>query len=254
MPAISESKYLVSAGWQDVPHIPEAVAKKMLAETPPHLREARSKGIPSLGQGAIYPIAESEFVIPPMRVPPHWFRGYGMDVGWNRTAGAFLALDRDMDVLYLVSEHYRGQAEPSVHASSIKARAATGTGAMQRVWMPGFIDPAARGRSQEDGKQLLQSYQDLGLLLNIADNGREAGILDVYERLSTGRFKVFATCINFLAEYRIYRRDKFGQIVKKNDHMMDAVRYGSRKSALAQFVVPPRDIVIGVPTPNLYNR
>lgn len=243
MPAISESKYLVSAGWDDAVHLGANEKRKMLAETPHHLRDARSKGIPSLGQGAIYPIAESEFVVPPMKIPPHWSRGYGMDVGWNRTAAAFGAWDRDQDVLYITSEHYRGQAEPSTHATAIKARG---------EWLPGFIDPAANGRAQADGEQLMQTYLSLGLHLTKADNGVEAGIQDFMLRLATGRLKVFATCVNFLAEYRIYRRDKHGRIVKANDHLMDAGRYLARPSSLARFTVPPTGILLGQSAPNLY--
>ena len=44
-------------------------------------------------------------------------------------------------------------------------------------------------------------------------------------RLSTGRLKVFKTLPNWLAEFRIYRRDERGRIVKENDHLMDASRY-----------------------------
>ena len=204
MPEISDSKYLTSCGWQDVPHLSEARKIKMLKETPPHLRDARSKGIPSLGQGAVYPIAESEFTVPPFAIPHFWPRGYGMDVGWNRTAAAWAAHDRDMDIVYLIAEHYRGQAEPSIHAAAIRARG---------DWVPGNIDPASRGRSQHDGEQLLYSYKQLGLILHIADNSREAGLFDVYERLSTGRLKVFSTMVNWLSEYRLYRRDKLGWIV-----------------------------------------
>lgn len=212
MPEISESKYLVSAGWADVPHIDAETARKMLAETMPHLREARSKGIPSLGQGAIYPIAESEFVVQPFKVPDHYTRGYGFDVGWNRTAAAFTAHDREQDVIYVTSEHYRGQAEPSTHAAAILARG---------KWLQGNIDPASRGRSQKDGEQLIVTYMALGLNLHLADNGVDAGLLDVFLRLSTGRLKVFATCMSWLNEYRLYRRDKHGHIVKQNDHLMD---------------------------------
>jgi hypothetical protein len=243
MPEISPSKYLVSCGWDEIPHISEEQKVKMLRETPPHLRDARSKGIPSLGQGAIYPIAESEFVVPPFKIPAHYARGYGMDVGWNRTAVPFMAWDRDQDVVYITSEHYRGQSEPSTHATAIKARG---------EWMPGFIDPAANGRSQKDGEQLMQTYINLGLNITAADNAVEAGILDVFLRLSTGRLKVFATCVNWLMEYRIYRRDKRGHIVKANDHLMDGTRYGLRPSSLARFIVPPQTGVLGVQTPNLY--
>jgi hypothetical protein len=41
----------------------------------------------------------------------------------------------------------------------------------------------------------------------------------------SGRLKVFSTCRNFLSEFRIYRRDDNGKIVKENDHLMDAARY-----------------------------
>jgi hypothetical protein len=43
--------------------------------------------------------------------------------------------------------------------------------------------------------------------------------------LSIGRTKVFSTLQNFFAEYRLYRRDENGKIVKKKDHLMDCMRY-----------------------------
>jgi hypothetical protein len=36
---------------------------------------------------------------------------------------------------------------------------------------------------------------------------------------------VFSTLVNFKAEYRIYRRDENGHIVKQFDHLMDDMRY-----------------------------
>jgi hypothetical protein len=91
--------------------------------------------------------------------------------------------------------------------------------------MQGAVDPAARGRGQKDGEQLLQNYIDLGLQLTKAENGVEAGLFDVWERLSTGRLKVFRTLQSWFAEYRLYRRDEKGAVVKKDDHLMDATRY-----------------------------
>jgi hypothetical protein len=213
--AVTEDKALVMAGWDDVPHLGEAEKKRMLAETPPHLRDARSKGIPSLGAGAIYPVPESEIVVPDFAIPPHWLRLYALDVGWNRTACLWGAKDLDTDTIYLVAEHYRGQAEPSIHADAIKARKVP----------QGVIDPAARGRSQVDGQQLLQTYKDLGLKLALANNAVESGIYETWQRLSTGRLKVFASLTHWRSEYRLYRRDEKGRIVKENDHLMDDTRY-----------------------------
>lgn len=212
-----ETRAVIMATWDDAPHLTEPMKRAMLDTYPPYQRDARSKGIPQLGSGAIYPVPESEFLVDPFEIPAHWPRVYALDVGWNRTAALWLALDRESQTVYAYSEHYRGQAEPSVHANAIRARG---------EWIPGVIDPASRGRSQIDGQQLLSDYRDLGLELAEADNAVEAGIYAVWERLSAGRIKVFRTLQNFLAEYRLYRRDDKGRIVKANDHLMDDLRYG----------------------------
>lgn len=212
-----EGKILrVTATWDDAPHLGEADKADMLQAYPPHQRDARTKGIPALGSGAIYPVPESDIVVQPFDLPPHWRRSYAMDVGWNRTAVIWGAHDETNDIVYLYGEYYRGQAEPSVHADAVKGHG---------DWMQGVIDPAARGRAQKDGEQLMQLYQELGLSIVIADNSREAGIYEVYQRLSTGRLKVFSTLQNVLNEYRIYRRDDKGAVVKQDDHLMDCIRY-----------------------------
>lgn len=216
MPAVNASKYLTNAGWDDVPHLDADTKSKLLANTQPYLRDARSKGIPSLGSGAIYPVEQDVFLVDPFAIPAHWRKVYALDVGWNRTAGIWGAYDGDQDTIYLYSEHYRGQAEPSIHATAIKARG---------PWIPGVIDPAARGRSQKDGERLYQLYLNQGLNLYLANNAVDAGIQEVWERLSTGRLKVFSSLRNWLGEHRLYRRDEKGAIVKKNDHLMDATRY-----------------------------
>jgi hypothetical protein len=210
------NRAIVMCGWDDVPHLDEQAKAELFAKLPPHQRDARTKGVPALGAGAIYPVPETDIAVDPFQIPPHWPRSYGMDVGWNRTAAIWGAIDRDNDVVYLYNEHYRGQAEPSIHAEAIRARG---------KWIYGAIDPAARGRSQVDGEQLLQKYRDLGLNLQPAVNTVETGLYEVWQRLSTGRIKVFKSLSNWLSEYRIYRRDEKGRVVKENDHAMDASRY-----------------------------
>lgn len=210
------SRAVVTCTWDEVPHLNKADIAELLASYPPHERDARSKGVPSLGAGAIYPIAESEIVCEPMELQPWWPRAFGMDVGWNRTAAVWGARDPEAGITYLYAEHYRGQAEPAIHAEAIKARGA---------WINGAIDPASRGRSQADGQQLYATYLEMALRLSPAKNGVESGIYDVWTMLSTGRLKVFKTLQNWLGEYRLYRRDLNGKIVKERDHLMDATRY-----------------------------
>lgn len=210
------SKFVVMATWDDVPHLDDAVKKELWDSIPPFQRDARSKGVPQLGAGAIYPVPESDIVVPDFSIPDHWPRSYALDVGWNRTAAIWGAKDPETKIVYLYSEHYRGQAEPVIHAHSIKSRG---------DWIPGVIDPAARGRGQKDGAQLLEQYQDLGLDLTTAVNAVESGLYDVWMRMSGGKLKVFSSLSNWRSEFRLYRRDEKGAIVKRDDHLMDATRY-----------------------------
>ena len=214
--SVTKDKALVMAGWDDVPHLTEAQKATMLAETPPHLIDARSKGIPSIGAGAVYPLAESEFLVDDREIPANWPRAYALDVGWNRTAVLWGARDPNTQVTYLYAEHYRGQAEPPIHAAAIKTRG---------DWIPGVIDPSSAGHGQHDGKQILKLYKDHGLDVMPADNDVDAGILAVWQGLSTGSIKVFKSLQHWRTEYRMYRRDEKGRIVKENDHLMDSTRY-----------------------------
>lgn len=206
----------MQATWDDVPHLSAETKKQLLDAMEPHTREARTKGVPVLGAGVIYPVPESVWVQEPFDLPDYWPRAYGMDVGWNRTAAIWGAWERETDTVHVYSEHYMGQAAPSVHADAIKARGA---------WIPGAIDPASAGSSQLDGRKLREVYASLGLELVDADNSVEAGIHAVYQRLISGRLKIFRTCRALISEARIYRRDENGKIVKENDHALDAMRY-----------------------------
>lgn len=233
MPQISASKFLVNAGWDDAPHLDDRTKKELLDSTPPFLRDARSKGIPSLGSGAIYPIPESDIVVPYFEIPEHWPRAYALDVGWNRTAALWCAFDPTTTIGYLYAEHYRGLAEPAVHASAIQTRG---------NWIRGVCDPAARGSGQKDGEKLFQLYQQLGLTLTYADNAVDAGLYDTWAALSTGRLKVMSHLLNFFNEYRLYRRDEHGRIVKKHDHLMDCMRYIVRSGRGVATVRHPADV------------
>ena len=55
-------------------------------------------------------------------------------------------------------------------------------------------------------------------------NGVEAGITDMYERMETGRWKVFAHLADWFEEFELYHR-KDGLIVKLNDDLISASRY-----------------------------
>ena len=225
-------RFIVRADWDDAPHLNEKEKAELLSTIPPHLRKARSQGIPHLGSGAIYPIPEEEIAVDPFEIPEWWPRVYALDVGWNRTAALWAAWDRESDVVYLYSEYYQGQAEPPIHAHGIKTRG---------EWIPGVIDPAARGRGQKDGSRLFEDYLGLGLRLNLSENALEGGIYQVWTRLSTGKLKVFRTLQNWFTEYRLYRRDEKGKVVTEGDHLMDDTRYILLSGLDMSETAPPED-------------
>lgn len=225
------SRKLIAAGWNDVPHLDERAKRELLEETPPWLREARSQGIPSLGAGAIYPIPVDQIAVDPFAIPDHWPRAYALDVGWNWTAALWQAFDRETQTRYLYAEYKAGEALPSVHADAIKARG---------KWIPGLIDPAANNRNQRDGERMMEEYQTLDLDLTPANNAVESGLVGCWRDLSIGRIKVFRTLQRFFEEYRVYRRDEKGKVVKSNDHLMDCMRY-LYNSAFGVMKVKPAD-------------
>lgn len=224
------SRFTITANWSNnAPHLSPEVKRDLEASIPAYQKAARTEGIPQLGSGIVYAIPEEDILVDPFKIPDHWPRGYSLDVGWNRTSAHWRALDPDSEprTSYLYDEHYRSEAQPEVHAAAIRRRG---------LWIPGRIDPAARGRNQKDGTKLLTLYRKaiygeedaaIGVrLLGPANNALESGIYMLLMAMQQGTFKVFKNrCPNFLAERRLYRRDEQGRIIKKFDHAMDDVRY-----------------------------
>lgn len=214
----TNKKAVIQAGWDDAPWLDGETRARLLSDTPPHLRDARSKGIPSLEGGNVFSTPIEQITCEPFSIPTNWPRMYALDVGWNRTAAVWAALDPNSDTLYFYDEHYEGEKEPHHHAFCIRSRG---------EWIHGVIDPASRGRSAADGKKLWTMYRakDLGLKLHLAKNERESGIQALSQRFSTGKARVFKTLTNFQREYMLYRRKTNGQVIDEDDHLMDAARY-----------------------------
>lgn len=157
-----------------------------------------------LGENAIYPIEQSAIVVEPFAIPSHFARGYGIEISGDRTAAIFGAWNRDDDVLYLYSEHWQPGLAPAANAAAIKARG---------DWLFGTFSPAGPGRSRTDGQQIIENYRALGLSVAYSDLSPEAGVQAVWDRLSSGRLKVFrGSCPNWLAEQSRARRTESGAV------------------------------------------
>lgn len=212
-----KKKAVIQAGWDDAPWLTKEIKERLLSDTPEHLKDARSKGIPSMEGGSVFTTPLERVLVEPFTIPDSWPRMYGLDVGWNVTAAVWGAIDPNTGIIYLYDEHYQGEQMPQHHSHAIKIRG---------EWIRGVIDPAADGRSQKDGTMLMRAYKDLGLRLMPADNSLEAGLHKMNEMFSSGGLKIFTTLRNLQKEYMLYKRKLNGSIDPHcDDHALDAARY-----------------------------
>lgn len=215
----------IVASMYDAGHLTTDRIEEIKRTTQPHLIQSVVYGDPTMGEGNVYQVHRSDIEFDYIKdskgkyieVPAHWKRIGGLDVGFNTTAYLSGAYDQDNDTLYVIDEFGATQQPPAVIVQGIKHR--------KGHQHPILIDPAANGRSQVDGRQLIAEYRKEGLNVRPADNSVEAGIHAVWSRLSTGRLKIFKHCVKTFKEYELYHRDVNGKVVKKNDHFMDALRY-----------------------------
>ena len=67
-------------------------------------------------------------------------------------------------------------------------------------------------------------------------------ILEVQERMSTGRFKVFSNLLPWFEEFRNYHRDDKGRLVDRMDDILKATFYAlmDQRRAVARYQPGPR--------------
>lgn len=208
----------------DAEHYTPEQRARIIASYPAHEREARTKGVPSMGSGAVFPVMESMISEPGMKVPPHWAKICGLDFGWDHpTAAAWLAWDRDADVVHLYDVYRVREQTPVIHSAAIKARG---------VKIPVAWPHDGLQHDKGSGIQLAQQYRNQGVNMleerstfEDGSNGVEAGIMEILDRMQTGRFKVAEHLAMFWDEFRSYHREE-GLIVKDYDDILDAVRTG----------------------------
>jgi hypothetical protein len=215
-------RIVIVATIDDAEHFSEEMRAKIIASYPAHEREARTKGVPTLGSGLIFPVIEEDIVIDPISIPAHWVQIGGIDFGWDHpTAAVALAWDRDADIVYVTKEYRKSQATPVIHAAAIKP-----WGNFPWAWPHDGLQ-----HDKGSGDQLAELYRAQGLdmlderaTFEDGTNGVEAGIMAMLDRMQTGRWKVFSTCGLWMEERRLYHR-KDGKIVKERDDVISASRY-----------------------------
>lgn len=210
---------------------PEEIAEEE-SRIPPHERDCRLRGVPAMGTGLIFPVPDSDIVCDAFEggIPTGWPQIVGLDFGYNHpTAATRLAYDRDNDTVYVTAEYRKREETPVIHAAAIRAWG---------DWLPVAWPHDGVHHDKGSGISLKQTYTKLGLKMlheyatfHDGGYGVETGLLDMYDRMRTGRWKVMRHCQQWLAEKAQYHRkmnQETGrvQIWKVDDDLISASRYG----------------------------
>lgn len=219
-----------NATWDDAEHLDQATRKELLASIPEWQHDMRTRGIPIMGEGLIYGIDETTIIIQPFEIPDHWQRICGVDIGITHpTAAVWTTYDSATDTIYVYDAYQSTDAVPAVHATAINQRG---------PWIPVILPHDADNTERGSGKTVSSYYREANVNAQLEtfynpigydgkkNNYVEPGIMEILQRMKTGRFKVFSCCGRVFEEMRRYHR-KDGKIVKKFDDTMDAMRYSA---------------------------
>lgn len=207
----------------DVEHYTPEQRQAIILSYPAHEREARAKGIPTMGSGRVFPIDEDFIKCAAFDVPAHWTQLAGIDFGWDHpSAGTRIAWDRDNDIIYVTNCFRAREQTPAMFASAVRPWG---------DWLKWAWPHDGLQHDKGSGEQLAKQYKDNGLNMlperatfEDGSNGLEAGVLEMFDRMQTGRLKVFNHLNDWFEEFRLYHR-KDGIIVKKNDDILSSTRY-----------------------------
>ncbi len=205
--------------------------EQILAAYPPHEREMRKYGRPTIGSGLVFPVPEDKLLVDPFPIPEEYQRIGGIDFGWDHpTAVVWIAYDADEDIVYVYDTYRQSKVTPAVHATAINTRPR---------WISYAWPHDGNRRDSMGNPGLADQYRGHGVNLlpehftnppamgeKKGGNSIEVGIMEMLQRMESGRFKVFSTQTDWLEELRMFHR-KDGKIVPIRDDLMAATRYAT---------------------------
>lgn len=219
--------YMKTATWDDVEHIKQEDKDRMKKLYSEHEYECRTKGIPMMGEGAVFPVSEDNLKCDPFKIPDHYARICGIDFGVDHPASCvWLAWDRDADIIYVYDAYKQRNESPVYHVAAIKKHG---------DWIPVAWPHDGVNREKGNNTPLIETYKTHKLPAALPMSARyenkkggaqptEPVIMEVLERIKLGKFKVFSSLGQWFEEYRNYHR-KDGKLVRVMDDMLSATFY-----------------------------
>jgi len=173
----------------------------------PEKQKARFRdGLWVKAEGVIYDKFDETMIIKTEDLPKEFDRfAAGQDFGLNIT---FVKIGWVGDVIYVLDDYGAFNMTTQSFNEELKAR-----GLFEGQLFPAYCDPAGGERIQEvtGGTK--------------ANNSVDSGIDYINAKIERRQFFVCERCTGVLSEIWDYCRDEAGEIVKVNDHYLDALRY-----------------------------
>jgi phage terminase large subunit-like protein len=153
----------------------------------------------------------------------------GIDPGLRNFAGVIWAYLTPDDTMVVFREgYYHGLTAKQVCREILETNEDLGINPIYYV-----IDPAARNKEHQTGRSTQMEYADNGIVTIAGQNSVSAGINRVRERFQNERLFIQSNCTHLIDELQKYRwrkpprtgEDGREAPVKKDDHLMDALRY-----------------------------
>jgi hypothetical protein len=225
---------------EDALHIAPEERERIIASYPAHERDARTRGVPILGSGRVFPFPRELLQVDAFKIPRHWGSLAAIDIGWDHpTAAVRIAHDRDSDVVYVTECYRMRETTVSVHAGALVP------------WgkkLPWAWPHDAFQHDKGSGIQIAQLYRQHGMNMlpehaqfpDDRGNGVEAGIFEMVDRMQTARLKVSRHLEDWFEEFELYHR-KDGIVVKERDDLLSATRYALMSLRYARTEPAPFD-------------
>lgn len=218
-------RIVISATIDDAPHFSKAQKDQIIASYQAHELEARVRGVPVLGSGRIFPVAEDSIKCKPLDHIPDYFASLGgLDFGYDHPAAAVeIAHDRDADIVYVIRAWRERQTTPILHAAALRGWGKELNWAWPRDGKRETLEGAGVALAKQYGAQGLKMLHEHSQFEDKSVSV-EAGLMDMLDRMQTGRLKVYEHLNDWFEEFRLYHR-KNGKVVKIGDDLMSATRY-----------------------------
>jgi len=186
-------------------NLPDGYISDILDVLPEKQKARFRDGLWVKAEGVIYDKFDESMIVKAADLPEHFDRfAGGQDFGLNIT---FVKIGWIGDCVYVLCDYGAFNMTTQSFNEEINAR-----GWMDDIY-PVYCDPAGGERIQEitSGTK--------------ANNSVESGIDYINAKIERKQFFVSEKCTGVLSEIWDYCRDEAGQIVKVNDHFLDALRY-----------------------------